>query len=100
MKFEYVQKIVERIRQDIICPRCGKKCNTEAIEVCGIENNTIDFQTDCTECDARVHIAAELNISSAVPTKARPKDHRVSVQKMQDLRTTLKNFNGDVKDLF
>lgn len=101
MKFEFVQRIVERIRQDILCPRCNKKCGMESLDVCGVDAHNIDFLADCPHCGVRVHISAELTIASETfSTKNRPRNHRLCVQQLNDLKQTLNTFDGDVKDLF
>lgn len=101
MKFEFVQKIVDRIKQDITCPRCNKKCGLDSLDVCGIDSQNIEFLADCPHCRARVHISAELTIASnGVISKDRPRNHRLSVQKLHEMKEKMGSFKGDVRNLF
>lgn len=102
MRFEYVQKIVERIKKDIICPKCSEKCDKSTVDLCGIENDTVSFEMSCNKCKTNIKIMAEINVQQQNNslTRPRPIEHKITTQKTHSLKNTLKNFKGDIKDLF
>ena len=103
MRFEYVQKIVERIKRDILCPKCGEPCNKSHVDLCAIENDTVSFEMNCSKCKANMKIMAELNVQKdTVETFSRPRplENKLRTQKIHSLKNVLGSFKGDIKDLF
>lgn len=101
MRFDYVKKIVEKIQQDIVCPKCKKKCDHTPIELSGIGKDVVNFHMACPHCEAHMNIAAELHVTqNNTISRPRPKSHFLSVENMKNMKQSLQNFKGDVRNLF
>ena len=101
---------MERIQQEIHCPKCRNLFKKESIEVLEVKNDHVDFSSRCHICGASSHISAKMGES--VLQKMKSSTLRGSVQtsffdepltedKMGAVMQRLKDFRGnDVKRLF
>ncbi len=119
MKLEYLQKIITRIQTQIYCPKCKAPFVKDRIEVQGVKGHRVEFSAECSECEARAQISAEISGPNVLPPKGvkaitppeiklkRPLPDfeipkvKLSPTHLEGLKSELKGFKGlDVKQLF
>lgn len=108
MKIEYLQKIIARVQNQIHCPKCKSQFEESQIEMQAVKGNQVEFSAQCSKCEARSQICAEIsgpNVPKArkiAAPKARPASATLELpatalnnDQIGGLKDRLKNFSGD-----
>ena len=61
MRFNFVQKIVERILADVPCPRCRVPFEAGTIKMKAFIAGRVEFQAECAMCGAHVTIVGRVH---------------------------------------
>ena len=103
MRFDHFRQIVQRIRQEIPCPRCGTAFDDQGMDVVSASLRSIEFFAPCPVCGAVSSIFAQIEPARRVHQSIRPAgpSRKVSPEIVRDISDTIRKFQGsDVKELF
>jgi len=103
MRFDHFRQIVQRIRQNIPCPRCGSFFEDREIDVVAASPRSIEFFAPCDQCGAVSSISAQIEPQRRVHQSIRPvtPPQKMSPEMIHDISNTLRQFQGgDIRELF
>ncbi len=109
MKIEHLQKIIDRIQNQIHCPKCKARFLREDIEINSVKGNQVEFSSGCRVCAAKAHISAEIGATSPSAPKLEPGQsfslelgkRSLHNQDLENIKNAVNDFKGhSVEDLF
>ena len=103
MKLDQFNLIVSQLQKNIVCPRCKNPILKEETDVHSFQEKDLELHSFCHSCNAQSTIFASIDVGSKKKSKSLANhniDRQISLQAIQGLYDRLKNFNGNVGDLF
>lgn len=101
-----IQKILQKIYQQMRCPQCGKKVPVDFSALRVVAGNNLILQLQCEDCDTHIVLQASMqgleNVSA--PELQQSSNNastqmNVSPDELEQLRTALKEANGSFESL-
>lgn len=104
MNFAELQKLVQYLQQFIPCPWCKTRLQTRGIQVLATVPDSGLLMTQCFQCRMTSFMKVYFTYRGKNKEKyiniCIEKDDSVSANDIIDIHTALKNFKGDLRELF